>query len=305
MSRGGTTGKQHVHSGYTIVEVMIFIAVSAFIFLAAITAIGGRQQQVQFSQSVREFESRIADVINDVTTGFYPTNGSISCNVTAADITISASATPIEIGSNESCLYVGKALQFSPVEGVVSTGTAGDPTKMWIYNLAGRKFTQAGITTVKTIDEATPAAVAFTNPPLGVSDSVEEVTLRYGVRVTRVFEQLSPSLQETYGFVGVLSSFEGSNITSPVSSSQSVQIGGIRSNTVKFDANKSSAIGLINNLTEDSTQPEGYINTNSSGIVICLEGDDQRKASVTIGASGDSTVLLQIDDYNIGCDETI
>jgi len=280
--------------GYTILEVLVFLVISSFILIAALGTVNGRQQQVQFTQSVREFESKIADTINDVTTGYYPTNTDLSCSVGvfATDrptIKEDTNNSNSGVGTNSQCLYVGKALQFAPSD--------QDATKFYIYTLAGRRY-GLGTTTVKNINEALPVAVAA--DPIGsFNDSIELAELRYGVEVTKVFENGSPL--NGFGVIGIMSKFENGGSLTGTSNSQSVQIGGIKSAITRRNASQEDAVSLINLLTLVNTETEGYINTNTDGIVICLKGSGGRKASVTLGAKGSSTTLLQIDDYNGGC----
>ncbi len=58
-------------TGYTIVETMIFLAVSSLMFISAMILINGRQSRAEFIQAVRVFEANLRDVANDVSTGYY------------------------------------------------------------------------------------------------------------------------------------------------------------------------------------------------------------------------------------------
>ncbi|OGL30763.1 hypothetical protein A3F37_04050 [Candidatus Saccharibacteria bacterium RIFCSPHIGHO2_12_FULL_41_12] len=58
--------------GYTIVEVMIFLVVSAGLLVSVLGVISGQQQKTRFQTGVRDFESQLQDTINDVETGYYP-----------------------------------------------------------------------------------------------------------------------------------------------------------------------------------------------------------------------------------------
>jgi type II secretory pathway pseudopilin PulG len=151
------TGKQR---GYTIVEVLIFIAVTAMIFVAAMSAVGGRQQQVQFAQGLREFESKLQDVMNDVTTGYYPSNTTIGCSVSLLGKTeVDFSSVGQKLGSNSDCVYFGKAIQILPN----SAEYPENDTKIVIYNLVGKRYLDSNgerSKLAKNIDEATPVAVA-------------------------------------------------------------------------------------------------------------------------------------------------
>ncbi len=67
--------------GYTIIETLIFIAVSGMMFMSAVILVGGRQQEVEFSQGVRDLENKLKDTLNDVSTGYFPANNSLNCTI--------------------------------------------------------------------------------------------------------------------------------------------------------------------------------------------------------------------------------
>ena len=73
--------KQYLNrGGYTIVEGLVVIAVTAAVFLSASLLFRGRQLQVQFDQSIKDFEATMRDIMNDVSTGYYPTSG-LDCDI--------------------------------------------------------------------------------------------------------------------------------------------------------------------------------------------------------------------------------
>ena len=269
--------------GYTLVEVMLFIALTSFLLLVAVSNITAAQRNVQFAQSVRDLESRVGDLINDVPTGFFPTNSTIGCRVLGSgpDIYISAGE---ELGSNENCLHVGKALQFSP---------DGNDDKLLVYTLAGRRLS-SNDSPVLNIDEAEPVAVA---KPLDLSfnDVVTEITLGNGVEFGRIFnaDVSPPTASSSFGIIGIVTNFEGTTPTNKVSEGQSVQIGGILGSTQGVA--KSNAVNRINTLSSAN-----FV-TAEGGMVICLTDGGNRKASLTIGSKGSGGVRLDIDDYNVGC----
>lgn len=95
--------------GYTIVEVLIVLAVSGMMFVIAANFINGKQQKTAFTQGVNEMASRIQDTIEQVTDGKY---SDIPFNCSAAtpvQITSNSAATQ---GTNPPCVFVGKFLQF-------------------------------------------------------------------------------------------------------------------------------------------------------------------------------------------------
>jgi hypothetical protein len=118
-------------SGYTIIEVMIFLVVSTAMLGSATFLITGRQRATSFSTGMRDIESRINDTINDVDTGFFNTNSKINCTVSGAALSISDTAVTLDdIGKNGDCVLLGKVIQFA--------GTSSRDT-ISTYLVAGRK----------------------------------------------------------------------------------------------------------------------------------------------------------------------
>lgn len=99
-------------SGYTIIEVMIFLLVSAALLGSVITLISGRTERTRFTQSVENMERRLQDLLNDVSTGYYPTTGNFACEAGSAGIVFTPNR-QVEQGSNRDCIFLGKALSFS------------------------------------------------------------------------------------------------------------------------------------------------------------------------------------------------
>lgn len=281
MSKGG--------KGYTILEVLIFIAVSSLMFVTAIVAIGGRQQQVQFSQGAREFDAKIQDIINDVTTGYFPTNETISCSIINGEVQVQSSSDQ-KLGTNDDCIYIGKAVQFQP---------NGESSKIIIYSLAGKRFVDAtSLTPSLSIADASPKAVAL---PLDSNfrGSEENYLIPNGLMVKKVFQEFSSSDIRSYGVIAIMSNFGGSR----VSEGQTVQVGGIFGTSMGSD--ESTAVDTINKLSDnpDLDGQSGYMDKNpAGGLIICFESPEGRKASIKMGLNGSNSTELKLDNYEAGCD---
>lgn len=153
-------GGQH---GYTIVEVLIFLAVSALLFGSTMTLLSGRQQRVQFTNAVRDFETKVTDVANDVSNGYYQSAGDVKCET--ASLTLSNSGTQ---GSNKDCIILGR---------VIKLGFDGNTQQYGIYSIIGKRLNAAG-NDVSTLAEATPKLL-WTG-----SDSLREKNnLTYGATI--------------------------------------------------------------------------------------------------------------------------
>ena len=120
-----------VLAGYTIVEVIIFLAISGAILVASLGIFAGREERVRYTQSVDELENKLRDIFNDTATGFFPSNSDFSCTSTGTNISLSNSGN-IDQGSNTGCVFAGKFINFRP-NGV--SGYLGP--KYDVYTLVG------------------------------------------------------------------------------------------------------------------------------------------------------------------------
>ena len=96
--------------GYTIIEVMIVLAVSGIMFLIAASFINGRQEKTSFSQGTNEMASRLQDVITQVTDGQY---SDVPLNCSTLGGSIAFGGVPNGQGTNPDCIFLGKVLHFS------------------------------------------------------------------------------------------------------------------------------------------------------------------------------------------------
>lgn len=96
--------------GYTIVEVMIVMAVSGMMFLIAANFINDKQGRTAFTQGVNEMASRMQGVMSDVTDGHY-SDVPLGCAVGVSSLSFPASAQ--DQGTNQDCTFLGKVLHFS------------------------------------------------------------------------------------------------------------------------------------------------------------------------------------------------
>lgn len=164
--------------GYTILEVMLFLAITGALFVSAYFLMNGQQAKTQFSQGMRDIESKFRDYINDVSTGYYPQVGEYSCDADASGVSFSQllPGSGDTTGRNLSCIFLGKAIQIQP-----------DTGNDWInvYSVVGRRKvdTATGGRDVKDYIEAEPTAVVDANINL---DKTESYQIPWGVRVRSV-----------------------------------------------------------------------------------------------------------------------
>jgi type II secretory pathway pseudopilin PulG len=107
--------------GYTIVEVMIFLAVSGVLFVSAVQAVSGRQRNSEYSIAARDTEAIIKDVINDVRDGYYPRASNFRCQEQPAGVINIQASGGEDLGENSDCVYMGRALFFENATAYIYT----------------------------------------------------------------------------------------------------------------------------------------------------------------------------------------
>lgn len=95
--------------GFTVVEVMIVLAISGVMFVTFAGMMSGRQAKAWFSASVSDVVTDIRQHINEVGSGYRPQTGTFSCSLAggAPSITTAGAAAA---GTNTDCTYIGQAV---------------------------------------------------------------------------------------------------------------------------------------------------------------------------------------------------
>ena len=123
MKGGIFTKGRLTNKGCSIVEVLVVVAVTGALFIGVVLMVAGKQDKARFEQSVNSVKAQIETVINEVQSG-YP-GSSQGCNYTGSSPTASASA-----GSSNTCIFLGKALQFT---------TGSQKNSYGVHSIVGRR----------------------------------------------------------------------------------------------------------------------------------------------------------------------
>ncbi len=133
--------------GYTIIEVMIVLAVSGMMLVVAGSFINGKQSKTSFTSGVNELASRIQDTINQVTDGQY-SDIPLDCQlIGGGGISVSLNNTGAQ-GTNSNCFFLGKIMHFQ---------YDGQNNQYEVISMAGRRL--VGGVPVETIGQATPEPI--------------------------------------------------------------------------------------------------------------------------------------------------
>lgn len=236
-------------------------------------------------------------IINNVSDGFYPSMGNLSCTSPA----VTGSGTGLEItpssvpgqgaeGTNQECVYLGDVVQFYPSQ-------SGTPSGYNTYTVAGSAEGYDVSTTTATgyppqfFDEALPTAIDDTGPATG-GDVVQNVNLtvnkqmEWGAQVTAVDDYTSTTTYTTissFGFFGSLASHSSTSLNSGSQSTVAIPI----------VASSGSAVGSSSD-TEPVTVDDiddttnGVVDANvvaNPDIVVCVKGNTGQYGTLTIGGS--------------------
>lgn len=167
MNRGKGQVKTRL-GGYTIVETLIFLAVSASMFLMALNLIRGQQNKTEFTNSVREMETRLVDLTNNMSTGYYHSPANFTCSLDGSGKPKFDTATFTEQGANKDCILVGTVIKFNSDDSYDQ------------YTMAGAR--KVGSRLVTNLFEAQPQAV-YEVGGLAIPNVVTHSTTLYGSKV--------------------------------------------------------------------------------------------------------------------------
>lgn len=105
--------------GYTIIEVMIVLAISGALLASSVAIFRGQQAETEFSQSLLDMQSKFQSYGTEVSSANLPSgytcalqqDGSTGANYPA--LTLNATQTS-DSTSNQDCLFLGRAIQIIP-----------------------------------------------------------------------------------------------------------------------------------------------------------------------------------------------
>lgn len=128
---GGKNKQQHRPLGYTIVEVMIVLAVSGMMFVIAANFINGKQERAAFTQGSNDTGSVLQAIVGDITDGHY-SDVPLQCNISGTTLTANTGAGGDQ-GQNQNCVFLGKIVRF------YAPGGGVDKTNYGVYSIAAAR----------------------------------------------------------------------------------------------------------------------------------------------------------------------
>lgn len=141
--------------GFTIVEVMIVLAISAVMLISAATVFNGRRETTNFSQSMYDLRSQIQTIANSVSSQSVPGLQQYTCAPASVNGVMRPVLSPGS-STGQDCIYIGQAVQVTP-------GSAS----IYSYPVFGLRTVYVG----NNDTGQAPATVAQANPEPAISSS--------------------------------------------------------------------------------------------------------------------------------------
>jgi len=192
MKRGGY---HKAAGGFTIVEVMIVIAVTGVMLISAVLLVNGKQARTEFRTGINDELQSLQQIVNETASGFYPNTHDFTCQGNAAGPVLFSLSAPGAggQGNNVGCVFLGKSVQF----GLGSI----DPknSMLGVFPVAGNQYQNSGgnQVAVLTIGNAVPRPAY----PISVSeesnvpqDTLVKQTMQYGLHLAASNSSCSPGV---------------------------------------------------------------------------------------------------------------
>jgi prepilin-type N-terminal cleavage/methylation domain-containing protein len=258
--------------GYTIVEVMIVLAVSGVMFVIASTFINGNQARASFYQGVDDLAARIQSAADQVNDGQYSDTELSTCMANAGGIHFAPASASMGQGTNSQCVFLGKLNYYY---------TASGSNKFRSYQLAGAtEYTTGSLTTiVSDYPNAYVAPIDGAGPSGGPTSLTREGILPDNLDVYNmcIVDQISGGSCTTnysLGFAQSLGNYD------PASKSYSAG----SQNIVMIYSNQLNAkTGITNDLLKASGT---NVRTAKAATMCVTDGKRKAKLSIDLGANG-------------------
>ncbi|MGH7234474.1 MAG: type II secretion system protein [Candidatus Saccharimonadales bacterium] len=271
----GGKQKTPMRKGFTIIEVMIFLAVSGFTFLIAASFINGKEAQAEFTTGMNGANTVLRSLINNVANGDYPLSATVylNCNLSSGIPVITETMSPIV---SPGCALIGK---------VITPETSNNPYKYSIYSVAGCEFY---LNNSCTMAQGLPPMTLAEEQPTVVSYLTQAIAWTNAISINKLL-LVSGNNTQSIGAFGIFSSLPQSSGNILVSGAQPTQAVIINGSQLATD-NDSNMASLVHNSSS-------WLPSNDY-IVMCFTGAGSHKASITVGglnAGGQLNTTLQME----------
>lgn len=313
--------------GFTVIEIMIFLAVSAVIFISAMTLMGGSQDKTEFNTAIAQLTSQLQSIVGNVANGYYLSQQNFTClpNPGGGSPTLSftTTSTGTPRGTSVGCTFIGEVIQFNPL-------TTSSDEEYIVYPVVGNQFYPPTNSPgpdnadVNNLTQAAPVALYdLTDPPATASTINNEIDTTqifpYGITVdpsgmgyvdSSIVIPHNPhdscyintTYQACIGAIGFFTTFNGS---------QSVQVIPIPGSNLTQDQSKlvkyinrleNGATGNLIALNPGADTINDTVSNPDGGVQICFDsGTDNQSGLITIGGTNSPTAVTLQKFSQKGC----
>lgn len=282
--------------GYTIIEVMIFLAVSGFMFLLAAVFIQNKQTGVQFRQGMNSISTEVQQVINDVGDNNYQL-ANITCTPNGAGSNVGIASAP---GQSDTlgCTYLGKVVQFGlgtlkqnydvyTIAGCQYSNCPSAPSGGISSLLPPGGFSDSGATAVDPDNTYT-----CSNTP-GITVAINLTTcneIQWGLYVTAMYNDSgnpSGSNVPTTSSIGFFASFAQQNGGGLAPGNQTVDVVDTSFGSASIGSSNNNEEGMTTLLNQDLKSASTIANPY---FVVCLADGHGNAGALTIGGGSGSGI---------------
>lgn len=288
-------------SGFTILEVMIVLAVTAIIFFMSITFIQGKEAYNQFLVAINNVEAQLNEDINNVRDGSYILPNNISCTPGSNTSSLTSSSPSVisgsnsqgsSQGSNTGCIFVGDAIKLNS-------------NKMENYIIVGNQF---GVLLPGNLNPSPNYGIEDSNPTLVPSSVAPPLTQYFenGLTLVDACHYYPPStnslckLAQIQDLGGIILGIVGS--TAQQSQVNIVSDGNLNLNSPNFISETESFIAPPTNPNNNSYDGRHFASTTDNFELLCFKaGGINDSALFTVGGNNSSSVSYKIYYGSTSC----
>jgi len=152
-------------AGYSIVEIMVVLAISGLLLVSAITLFGPQRHATEFNQAIQDLSSEISTRVKEVNSSLFRDVEQYTCKVKGNPPRAKLSVKSQGQGTNPDCLVLGKAFEVIP-----------DSSDMYIYTVLGNRQTY----NASGQPIGLPTSISETNPEPAL-DFTADLTQHYSI----------------------------------------------------------------------------------------------------------------------------
>jgi hypothetical protein len=193
-----------VMGGYTLLEVMLFLAISSILLAISNVVLQGQSSHTEFVAGINDVNSKMQQWVDEVKNGYSASSADSSAAIGNYNCSLDGTGNPVlavpsgatagnGIGANLPCIFLGRAIV---VNDEVGSGPQDLNNKIYAYTVLGRRSYDDGSgaqVNVNSLQNAnTTAAVYDVGSSAPAINLTEQYIIPNGIRVRHVYFSNTP-----------------------------------------------------------------------------------------------------------------